>query len=57
MLTMVRSTMKTKERYHAVFIFKHMHINLFFFIINFEHVFVNWAQDKIHKTTYVHIKK
>ena len=29
----------------------------FFFIINFEHVFVNWAQDKIHKTTYVHIKK
>ena len=28
-----------------------------FFIVNFEHVSVGWAQDKIHKTTYVHIKQ
>ena len=32
-------------------------LNIFnFFIANFEHVFISWAQDKIHKTTYVHIK-
>ena len=24
---------------------------------NFEHVFVSWAQDKIHKTTWVIIKQ
>ena len=48
-----KSTIKTKERWHAVFIFKleHMHINLFFFLDNFEHLFVSWAKDKIHKTT------
>ena len=33
-----------------------MHINIVF-IINFEHAFVSWAQDKIHKTTQVRIKK
>ena len=32
--------------------FKHIQqINQIFFIVNFEHVFVSWAQDKIHKTT------
>ena len=48
-----KSIIKTKEQWHAVFIFKleHMHINLIFFIVNFAHVFVSWAQDKIHKTT------
>ena len=42
-----------KEQWHAVFIFKleHMHINRIFFIVNFEHEFVSWAQDKVHKTT------
>ena len=34
-----------------------MYINLIFFIINFEHAFVSWAQDKIHETTEVHIEK
>ena len=45
--------MKTKDRWHAVFIFKldHMHIKLIFFIVNFEHVFVSWVQEKIYKTT------
>ena len=48
-----KSTIKTKEPWHAVFIFKleHMHNNLIFFIANFEHALVSWAQDKIHKTT------
>ena len=38
-----KSIIKTKERWHAAFIFKleHMHINLIFFIANFEHVFVS----------------
>ena len=26
-------------------------------IVDFEHVFVSWAQDEIHKTTQVHIKQ
>ena len=45
--------------WHAVFIFKlgHMRINPIFFIVNFEHVFVSWAQDKGRKTTSVQIKK
>ena len=34
-----------------------MQINPIIFIVKFEHVFVSWAQDKIHKTTEVHIKK
>ena len=34
-----------------------MHINLIFFIINFELTFVSWAQDKIDETTEVHVKK
>ena len=54
-----KSTTKTKEQWHAVFIFKlgHMRINPIFFIVNFEHVFVSWAQDKGRKTTSVQIKK
>ena len=38
---------------HAVFVFnfEHMQVNLGFFIVNFEHLFVSWAQDKVHKTT------
>ena len=24
---------------------------IYFFIVDFEHVFVTWAQDEIHKTT------
>ena len=53
------STIKTKKRNHAVFTskFERMHINLIFFIINLEHAFVRWAQDKMHKTTEVHVKK
>ena len=42
------------ELCHAAFIFNFEHtqqINLIFFIGNFEHVFVSWALDKIHKTT------
>ena len=34
-----------------------MPINPIFFIVNFEHVFVSWAQDKGRKTTSVQIKK
>ena len=46
-----KSTIKTKEQWHAVFIFKreHMHMILIFFTVNFEHVFVSWAQNKIQK--------
>ena len=32
-------------------------ILIYFFIINFEHVFISWTQDKIQKTTEVHIEK
>ena len=34
-----------------------MYINLIFGIINLEHALLSWAQDKIHKTIEVHIKK
>ena len=34
-----------------------MRINPIFLIVNFEHVFVSWAQDKVHKATSVQIKK
>ena len=46
-----KSTIKTKEQWHAVFIFKreHMHMILIFFTVNFEHVFVSWALNKIQK--------
>ena len=41
-----KSTTKTKEQWLEVFIFKleHMHINLIFFNVNFEHVFATWEQ-------------
>ena len=54
-----KSAIKTKERNHAVFTSKleRMHINLIFSIINLEHAFVRWAQDKTGKTTEVHVKK
>ena len=52
MLLWSKSTIKTKDRWHTVFIFKleHMHIFKFFFV-NFQHVFFSWEQDKIHKGT------
>ena len=31
-------------------------INVSFLLLTFEHVFVSWAQDKIHQTTSAHIK-
>ena len=49
-----KSTITTPGLCRAIFIFNFEHIqqiNLFFFIINFEHAFVSWAQDKIQKTT------
>ena len=54
MLLWSKSTTKTPERCHAVFIFNFEHIqqiNLFFLIVNSEHVLVSWAQDKNHKKT------
>ena len=55
MLLWSKSTIKTPpELSHAVFIFIFEHIQqltLFLFIVNFEHVFVSWTHDKIHKTT------
>ena len=51
MLAMVKVNDKNKRTMHAVFIFKreHMHMILIFFTVNFEHVFVSWAQNKIQK--------
>ena len=49
MLTMV-NRMKTIERWCAVFLNLNTCILSNLFIANFEHVFVSWAQDKIHKT-------
>ena len=54
MSTMVKSTMKTPEQCHAVFAFnfEHMQMYLFFIVVNYEHVFVSLAQDKVHKTVF-----
>ena len=57
MLNMVKvNRMKTIERWRAVFLNLNTCISNFF-IADFEHVFVSWAQDKIHKTAYVHSEK
>ena len=51
MLNMVKvNRMKTIELWRAVFLNLNTCILSNFFIANFEHVFVSWAQDKIHKT-------
>ena len=53
MLLWSKSTIKEPERCHAVFIFNFEHIqqiNLIFFVVNFEHILICWAQDKINKT-------
>ena len=58
MLNMVKvNRMKTIERWRAVFLNLNTCILSNFFIANFEHVFVSCAQDKIHKTAYVHSEK
>ena len=52
-----KSTIKTPELCHAVFIFNFEHIqqvNLICFVINFERLiikFASWAQDEIRKIT------
>ena len=52
-----KSTIKTPDLCHAVFIFNFEHIqqiNLIFFISNFEQLiikFASWAQDEIRKIT------
>ena len=48
MLTMVKANNKNTR---TVSNFEHMQMNLHFFIVNFEHVFVRFALDKIHRTT------
>ena len=53
MLAMVKVNNKNKRMMACCIFFKleRMHINLIFFIVNFEHVFVSQAQDKINETT------
>ena len=59
MLTMVKVNNKNTRTMLCVFDFnyEHMQMNLFVFIVNFEHVFVSWAVIKSIKQLKVHIKQ
>ena len=59
-MTVVKVDNKNTTTMSCCFIFNFEHvqqINLFYFIVNFEHAFASWAQDIIHKATYEHIKQ